>query len=46
MAEHKNIADIIEAATNNEPLSDEESLVLAIGEIIIRPEPEVTALNA
>lgn len=46
MAEHKNITNIIEAATNNEPLSDEESLVLAIWEIIVRPEPETTVLNA
>lgn len=41
MPEQRDISEIIEAAANNDVLTDEECLVLDIWEIIVRPEPEM-----
>lgn len=46
MSEHRDITEIIEAAANNDFLTDEESLFLSIWEIIIRPEPERATATA
>jgi hypothetical protein len=48
LSEYRNVSELIEAANNHEPLSEEENLFLAIWEIIFRPDPKpgATAIPA